>query len=175
MKKRLILRSMVMKFSALRKLVRQLVREGEGWPTESTSELYGGGSGVDVRNPRNPKPNTQGATRLPKGPNSRDNLGEGYKRPSQAELQQWSQGNYDEINEDASAMTQDPCEGCGEMKPSNELAQAKDDGSERGGKYLCQACSDKMLRIAEVREKVSGQIATLVLLGAIPSLCSSYE
>ena len=66
--------------------------------------------------------------KLPKGPKSNNNLSEAFTPITQKELQQWNEGNYNEVEE---VESEDPCVSCGEMKKSSELN--KDD--------KCQSCS----------------------------------
>ena len=115
--------------SQLRRIIRGVVAECYGWPVEKEEHLYGKASKIDVQNPRDPK---NSAVKLPKGPNSRTNLGEAYQRPSQRELQAWSKGDYSELTEE---VNQDPCDDCDRMFPSTALTKVQ------GGKYVCGSCA----------------------------------
>ena len=115
--------------SELRRIVRSIVKESYGWPVEREEHIFGARTKIDVQNPRDPK-NTN--IQMPKGPNSRDKMAEGFVRPTQRELSAWKQGDYayDSLNEEAE---KDPCDGCGEMVPGDKLEQVE-------GKYMCQSC-----------------------------------
>jgi RNA polymerase-binding transcription factor DksA len=123
---------MKIRLSELRQIIRNVVKECYGWPVEKEEHLYGAPTKIDVQNPRDPK---NSLVSMPKGPNSRSGMNESFQKISQAELKAWKQGDYREINEVDGSF--DPCEGCGEMVPSNQLQQVE-------GKYMCQACSGGM-------------------------------
>jgi hypothetical protein len=124
---------MRIKLSELREVIRSVVEESYGWPVASEMHLYGTPTKIDVQNPRDPK---NSALKLPKGPNSRSDMNEGFKRPTQKELAEWAKGNYDEVDEVSGDA--DPCEQCGEMTPSGSLTKTKNEAGKES--YVCQMC-----------------------------------
>lgn len=125
---------MRIKLSQLRNVIRSAVQESYGWPVESETSLFGSHSKIDVQNPNDP---TNSSVKLPKGPNSRTNIQEGFKKPTRRELEEWSKGNYDEVVENDGDV--DPCDGCGKMTPTNSLTKSKNE-SDGKNTYMCQVC-----------------------------------
>lgn len=92
----------------LKQIIRSVMNECYGWPTESEKPLYGIRSSLGKPSPNDGK---NSPLRFPRGKNSKGKINESFSKITAKELSEWQSGNWGFMHEDAS--THEVCEACG--------------------------------------------------------------